>query len=129
MEEDRKIAIAGCTGMSPNGLVARAAVSDMAVDFDEVISICMGSVAADNEQFIKFLDDFDVIAINGCESQCVNKILEEKGANVIKSIDIDDVLEGSGYHPNDVARLDEEGEKCVSLVKDAIKDALLESKN
>ncbi|OWT32331.1 zinc-binding protein [Methanobrevibacter sp. 87.7] len=129
MENDRKIAIAGCSGMSPNGLVARAAVSDMAVDFDEVVSLCMGSIAADNEDFLKFLNDFDVIAINGCEGHCVNKILEDKGANVIKSIDIDDVLKDSPYRPNDVARLDEEGEKCVSLVKDAIKDSLDEFKN
>ena len=44
MEE--KIALAACSGMSPNGLVARVAVHDLAIDDVEILSICMGSTSA-----------------------------------------------------------------------------------
>lgn len=124
MVEDKKIAVAACTGMSPNGLIARTAVSDMAVDFDEIISICLGATAADNEKFLDMVHNFNIISLNGCESHCVDKILKGKKGNIVKSLDIDDILDGTGHSPNDVARLDEEGEICVSLVKDAMKNTI-----
>ena len=45
----KKIALAPCNGMSPNGLVCRVAVGDLKKENENVISICMGSTSADIE--------------------------------------------------------------------------------
>ena len=44
---NRKIALAPCNGMSPNGLVSRVAVGDLRKENENIISICMGSTSAD----------------------------------------------------------------------------------
>ena len=121
-----KIAIATCSGMSPNGLIGRAVVSDMAVDFEEIISICMGATSADSANFIDLVKKYPVVAINGCEGNCVNKILKNKGANVKETFNIPEILKDTPYRANDVARLDAEGEKCVEEVKKVIKSKLLD---
>ena len=56
MEE--KVALAACSGMSPNGLVARVAVHDLAIDDVEILSICMGSTSANVTGFKRMLDKF-----------------------------------------------------------------------
>lgn len=120
----KQIALASCSGMSPNGLIARVAVSDLAIDDIELLSICMGSVSANDESFKSIATEFPVFAVNGCEGNCVAKILNEKGIDVIGEINVGDTLEPTNHRANDVARLDEEGEICVSILKESIKEKL-----
>jgi len=122
MEE--KIALAACSGMSPNGLVARVAVHDLAIDDLEILSICMGSVSADSEGFQPLIKKYPILAINGCEGNCVTKILKQKGVNVIGELNVGDILAETDYKANDAARLDDEGEICVKIVKDTIEDKI-----
>jgi len=122
MEE--KIALAACSGMSPNGLVARVAVHDLAIDNLEILSICMGSVSADSEGFQPLIKKYPILAINGCEGNCVTKILKQKGVNVIGELNVGDILAETDYKANDAARLDDEGEICVKIVKDTIEDKI-----
>ena len=126
MEE--KIALAACSGMSPNGLVARVAVHDLAIDDLEILSICMGSVSADSEGFQPLIKKYPILAINGCEGNCVTKILKQKGVNVIGELNVGDILAETDYKANDAARLDDEGEICVKIVKDTIEDKIDEVK-
>lgn len=122
-----KIALASCNGMSANGLVSRVAVGDCKKENSNVISICMGSTSADtggkNDDMLK---KFPIIAINGCGNACVNKILNNKGIEVHKTIGIGDVLKEHKAFATDPFRLDSEGEKCVEIIKNKISEELEE---
>ena len=124
MEE--KIALAACSGMSPNGLVARVAVHDLTIDDVEVLSICMGSTSANVTGFKRMLDKYPILAINDCEGNCVGKILEQKGIQVIDELNVGDILAETEHKANDAARLDDEGEICVKIVKDVIENKINE---
>ena len=43
-----KIAISSCTGMSPYGLVGRAACSDIINEFENTLSICITAISAES---------------------------------------------------------------------------------
>lgn len=117
-----KIALASCNGMSPNGLVSRVAVGDCRKENDNVISICMGSISADisgkNNEMLK---KYPIIAVNGCDGGCVNQILENKGIDVAETLGVGDVLANYDVSNDDPFRLDDEGEKCVKIIKEKLK--------
>lgn len=120
-----KIALASCNGMSPNGLVSRVAVGDCKKENENLISICMGSTSADIEgSNNRMLRKYPIVAVNGCSGGCVNKILESKGIDVFKTIDVVDVLKEHEISSKDPFRLDDEGEKCVEVIKNKIIDEL-----
>ena len=120
-----KIALASCNGMSANGLVSRVAVGDCKKENENVISICMGSTSADVEGLNdSMLKKFSIIAINGCNNGCVNKILNNKGIEVSRTIGVGDVLKENGAFSIDPFRLDDEGEKCVEIIKNRINDEI-----
>ena len=117
-----KIALASCNGMSPNGLVSRVAVGDCRKENDNVISICMGSISADisgkNNEMLK---KYPIIAVNGCDGGCVNQILENKCIDVAETLGVGDVLANYDVSNDDPFRLDDEGEKCVKIIKEKLK--------
>lgn len=116
-----KIALAPCNGMSPNGLVSRVAVGDCKKENENVISICMGSTSADIEgQNNEMLKKYPLIAINGCSNACVNKILENKGVPIAKTVSVSDVLNDFAVSAKDPFRLDEESEECVRIIKEEL---------
>ena len=123
MEKD-KVALAACSGMSPYGLVSRVASTDTASETDNTISICMGATSADRQGFRELIRKYPILAINGCESNCVNKIMKQKGVEVAKTINVMEELEKTDYKPNDVSRLDDEGEICVEIIKEKINKKL-----
>lgn len=116
-----KIALASCNGMSPNGLVSRVANGDCRAENKDVISICMGSTSADidgkNNEILK---KFPIVAINGCEGMCVNKILESKGVEVVDTVAVFEVLKDSDFVAANPFRLGEVEEECVKLVKEEL---------
>lgn len=118
---NKKIALASCNGMSPNGLVSRVAVGDCRKENENIISICMGSTSADikgkNDPILK---KYPIIAINGCSNNCVNKILENKGINIKQTIEVGEILKTHNLTSKDPFRLDDEGERCVQIIKEEI---------
>ena len=113
-----KIALAPCNGMSPNGLVSRVAVGDCRNENEKAISICMGSTSADIEgKNNEMLKKYPIIAVNGCSGGCVNKILENKGIDVAKTVDVGEILKNAAIESKDPFRLDDDGEKCVGILK------------
>ena len=116
-----KIALASCNGMSPNGLVSRVAVGDCRKENDNVISICMGSISADisgkNNDILK---KYPIVAVNGCDGACVNQILENKGIGVAETLGVGDVLANYDVSNDDPFRLDDDGEKCVKIIKEKL---------
>ncbi len=121
---NEKIALAPCSGMSPYGLITRAASVDTVKEHDNLISICMGATSADREGFRELIKKYPIIAVNGCEGSCVNKILEQKGVKVSKTINAMETLNEEDLRPTDVVRLDDEGEKCVLVMKKKINELL-----
>ncbi len=122
---ERKIAFAPCNGMSPNGLVSRVAVGDLRKENESAISICMGSTSADLEnKNTPMLKKYPIIAVNGCKNNCVNTILENKGIELYKSINVTDIMEDYDFKAEDPFRLDENGEKCVKIVKKELENSL-----
>jgi uncharacterized metal-binding protein len=123
MKKD-KVALAACSGMSSYGLVGRVASTDTVSETDNTISICMGATSADRQGFRDLIRKYPILAINGCESNCVNKILKQKGVEVAEAINVTEELEKTDYKPNDVSRLDDEGEICVEIIKEKAKEKL-----
>jgi len=125
----KKIALAACSGMSPVGLVSRVAAADTREENENVISICMGATSADREGFRGLINKYPIIAINGCEGECVNKILAQRDVQPVKTINVLGELNQEGLKPTDVSRLDEEGERCVLVINKKIKEAIKEEDN
>jgi uncharacterized metal-binding protein len=119
-----KIAISPCTGMSPYGLVSRAACSDTVNEIEDTISICITANSADKEGFRNLIKKYPIIAVNGCENACVDKILGQKSIKTAKTLNIMKLLNQEDLTPSDVARLSEEDEKCVESVKKKINELL-----
>ena len=126
MGENKKVALAACSGMSPYGLIARVTSADTVDQTDDTISICMGATAADRDGFRNLIRKYPIIAINGCEGDCTIKILEQKGVKPVQTINVQEELNQTDLKPNDVCRLDEEGEKCVEHMKNVIKKLIKE---
>ncbi len=124
MVNDKKYALAPCSGMSPYGLITRAAANDTVQERDDLISICMGATSADREGFRELIRKYPIIAVNGCEGSCVDKILEQKGVKVAKIINAQEELNSENLKPTDVVRLDDEGEKCVLMMKKKINEVI-----
>ena len=114
----KRYALAPCNGMSPNGLISRVATGDCKKENDHLISICMGSTSADiegtNDEMLK---KFPIISICGCQGNCVNKILENRGIDIYKTINVEDMLKNREISAKDPFRLDEESEQCVNIIK------------
>ena len=118
---EKKIALAPCNGMSPNGLVSRVAVGDCRNENENVISICMGSTSADIEgKNNAMLKKYPIIAVNGCPNGCVNKILENKGIDVAGTIAVNEILDAFEVSAKDPFRLDDEAEKGVKIIKEEL---------
>jgi uncharacterized metal-binding protein len=125
MIEKKKVALAACSGMSPYGLVARVTSTDLVAENDNIVSICMVATAADKEGFITLIKKYPIITLNGCDSNCTIKILEQKGVKVTKNINVFEELDKKNLKPEDVSRLDSEGEVCVEYLKKKIKKDVL----
>ena len=120
-----KVIIASFNGMSPNGLVSRVACGDCRNENENVISICMGSTSADIEgKNTKMLKKFPIIAVNGCEGMCVNKVLGAKGIEIADTVAVFEVLEDSDFVAVDAFRLGEVEEECVKLVKEELNNRI-----
>ena len=121
----KRFALAPCNGLSPNGLVARVAVGDCREECENVILICMGSTSADIDgKNDKMLKKQDIIAVNGCDNNCVNTILENRGIEVAKTINVGEVLNGFDVASHDSFRLDDEAEQCVSIIKEKLNETV-----
>lgn len=118
---DDKTALASCTGMSALGLISRAAVSDLVEDYENLISICITSTSTDKPSSVSLINRFPIIAVNGCNHGCVNKILESKGAAVKSDIDVSKHV--TDHNPKNISRLGD-NEKFVDEIKKEIMDLL-----
>lgn len=114
---DEKIALVSCSGLSPLGLVVRAATVELALDNDNIVAACITEYSAQPNNCSPILDDAKIVSITGCNDDCVSVILKEKDVDVVKNIDAESVVKAFDLNPNDSIRLDDDGEEAVRILK------------
>ena len=114
---DEKIALVSCSGLSPLGLVVRAATVELALDNENIVAACITEYSAQPNNCSPILDDAKIVSITGCSDDCVAVILKEKDIEVIKNIDAETLVKAYDLNPNDSIRLDDDGEEAVKVLK------------
>ena len=121
-----KIALVSCSGLSPLGLVVRAATVELALENDNIVAACITEYSAQPNNCSPILDDARIVTITGCGDDCASVILAEKDVDVIRNISADAVVKTYDLNPLDAVRLDEDGEKAVEVLKKYILNELEE---
>ena len=114
---DDKIALVSCSGLSPLGLVVRAATVELAIENDNIVAACITEYSAQPNNCSAILDDAKIITITGCGDDCAGVILEDKNVNVLKNISVDTIVKTYDLNPLDPVRLDSDGEEAVNILK------------
>ncbi len=112
-----KIALVSCSGLSPLGLVVRAATVELALENDNIVAACITEYSAQPNNCSPILDDAKIVTITGCSDDCASVILKDKNVEAIKNISADAVVKTYELNPLDAVRLDEDGEKAVDILK------------
>ena len=112
-----KIALVSCSGLSPLGLVVRAASVELALENDNIVAACITEYSAQPNNCSPILDDAKIVTITGCSDDCASVILKEKDIDPIMNIPADAVVKTYDLNPLDAVRLDEDGEKAVDVLK------------
>ena len=112
-----KIALVSCSGLSPLGLVVRAASVELALEEENIVAACITEYSAQPNNCSPILDDAKIVSITGCSDDCASVILNEKEVYPIKNIAADAVVKTYDLNPLDAVRLDEDGEKAVQVLK------------
>jgi uncharacterized metal-binding protein len=112
-----KIALVSCSGLSPLGLVVRAASVELALENENIVAACITEYSAQPNNCSPILDDADIVTVTGCADDCASVILEDKNVNAIRNISADMIVKTYDLNPLDPVRLDEDGEKAVEILK------------
>ena len=114
---DEKIALISCSGLSPLGLVVRAATVELALENENIVVACITEYSAQPNNCSEILEDAKIITITGCGDDCVSVILADKNVDVFKNISVDTIVKTYDLNPLDPVRLDSDGEEAVSILK------------
>ena len=112
-----KIALVSCSGLSPLGLVVRAASVELALENENIVAACITEYSAQPNACSPILDDAKIVTITGCGDDCAGLILNDKNVESVKNISADLVVKTYDLNPLDAVRLDEDGEKAVEVLK------------
>lgn len=112
-----KIALVSCSGLSPLGLVVRAASVELALENENIVAACITEYSAQPNSCSPILDDAKIVTITGCGDDCASVILNEKDVQSVKNISADAVVKTYDLNPLDPVRLDSDGEKAVDVLK------------
>ena len=112
-----KIALVSCSGLSPLGLVVRAASVELALENDNIVAACITEYSAQPNSCAPILDDAKIVTITGCADDCAGVILNEKDVKAVKNISADALIKAYDLNPLDAVRLDDDGEKAVEILK------------
>ncbi|WP_298499333.1 putative zinc-binding protein [uncultured Methanobrevibacter sp.] len=119
-----KIALVSCSGLSPLGLVVRAACVELALENDNIVASCITEYSAQPNNCAPILEDAKIVTITGCADDCASVILKEKDVDAVKNISADAVVKTYDLNPLDAVRLDDDGEKAVEVLKKYILNEL-----
>ena len=112
-----KIALVSCSGLSPLGLVVRAATVELALENENIVAACITEYSAQPNNCFEILEDAKIITMTGCGDDCASVILADKNVDVLKNISVDTIVKTYDLNPLDPVRLDSDGEEAVSILK------------
>ena len=112
-----KIALVSCSGLSPLGLVVRAASVELALENENIVAACITEYSAQPNACSPILDDAKIVTITGCGDDCAGVILNDKNVESVKNISADVIVNAYELNPLDAVRLDDDGEKAVEILK------------
>ena len=112
-----KIALVSCSGLSPLGLVVRAASVELALENENIVATCITEYSAQPNNCSPILEDAKIVTITGCGDDCASVILNDKDVSPVKNISADVIVKTYNLNPLDSVRLDEDGEKAVDVLK------------
>ena len=112
-----KIALVSCSGLSPVGLVVRAASVELALENENIVAACITEYSAQPNACSPILDDAKIVTITGCGDDCAGVILNDKNVESVKNISADVIVNAYELNQLDAVRLDEDGEKAVEILK------------
>lgn len=112
-----KIALVSCSGLSPLGLVVRAASVELALENENIVAACITEYSAQPNNCSPIIADAKIVTITGCGDDCASVILNGRDVNVVKNISADAVVKTYDLNPLDAVRLDDDGEKSVEILK------------
>ena len=112
-----KIALVSCSGLSPLGLVVRAASVELALENENIVAACITEYSAQPNACSPILDDAKIVTITGCGDDCAGVILNDKNVESVKNISADVIVNAYELNPLDAVRLDDDGEKSVEILK------------
>ncbi len=112
-----KIALVSCSGLSPLGLVVRAATVELALENENIVAACITEYSAQPNNCSPILDDAKIVTVTGCSDDCASVILNEKEVDSVKNIAADSIVKAYDLNPLDAVRLDDGGEKAVRVLK------------
>ncbi|WP_406533500.1 putative zinc-binding protein [Methanobrevibacter sp.] len=112
-----KIALVSCSGLSPLGLVVRAATVELALENENIVAACITEYSAQPNNCSPILNDAKIVTVTGCGDDCASVILKDKDVDVIKNISADSLVKAYDLNPLDSVRLDEDGEDAVKILK------------
>ena len=112
-----KIALVSCSGLSPLGLVVRAASVELALENENIVAACITEYSAQPNNCSPILDDAKIVTITGCGDDCASTILKDNDVDSIKNISADSVVKTYDLNPLDAVRLDDDGEEAVKVLK------------
>ena len=72
-----KIALVSCSGLSPLGLVVRAATVELALENENIVAACITEYSAQPNNCSPILDDAKIVTITGCGDDCASVILND----------------------------------------------------
>lgn len=117
---NEKTVLCACSGMNPRGEVSRVSVFDLSVEHDDIEYCCIVASGGNFGKFIDLAKNHDVIAVNGCDNCCPESILKTKNATVEYNLNIKELLKKHGLKAECTVRINENDEKCVSIIKNEI---------
>ena len=99
-------------------LVVRAASVELALENENIVAACITEYSAQPNNCSPILDDAKIVTITGCGDDCASVILKEKNIDSVKNIPADSIVKDHDLNPLDAVRLDEDGEKAVTILKE-----------
>lgn len=83
-----------------------------------VSSYMYWSYSWDRVGFDKLIQKYPLITVNGCNNNCPNKILKEKGVEPVDTIIVNDELLKTDYFLMTPVDLMKKEKKCVEIIKE-----------
>ena len=121
--EEKKVAIAACTGMGKAlGTIARQVAYKVVDELrpGKTVLICIPSLTAGVGEYKSLLQKYPSIILDGCVERCATKIISSNNANIGAKVFLPQMVAKYGLRPQSRTDIGEEGEKLVDKIAEEV---------